>query len=177
MTTPHSEKDPLAGAKRTLRERVLDRRNALCDADRAAASRVLAERFMARAEFSRARTVMAYASIESEVQTAHIIERTLHEGKRLVLPRVNRVRRQLDLFLIANLDLDLQPGTWGILEPNPERCEFIEGTNYIELVLVPGVAFTMRGERLGYGGGFYDRLLGAGRAQVVSWQPLLMSKS
>ena len=59
---------------------------------------------------------------------------------------------------MRSLDADLAPGTWGIPEPIPERCPEVELTA-VEFVLVPGVAFDRELRRLGYGGGYYDRIL------------------
>ena len=82
---------------------------------------------------------------------------------RVALPRVNRQAQQLDLFLVQDVVADTTAGTWGIREPIPKRC-VIADPSAIDVVLAPGVAFTPTGERLGYGGGFYDRLL-------AGWRP------
>jgi 5-formyltetrahydrofolate cyclo-ligase len=97
-------------------------------------------------------------SIAAEFSTMEFVRATLAQGKILILPKVNRSEKELDLFRVKNIDADLTPGVWGILEPNPERCEKMLAED-IEFVLVPGVAFDARCNRLGYGGGFYDRLL------------------
>ncbi len=65
--------------------------------------------------------------------------------------------RALELRQVADLTQDLAPSRWGIPEPQPERCPLVDPSQ-IDLVLVPGVAFDLRGNRLGYGAGFYDRL-------------------
>ncbi len=145
--------------KCALREEILARRDALPEGIRQQASRSITDQLLTHADFSLARTLLAYASIESEVQTDAVLGNVLQMGKRLVLPRVNRALRRLDLFEVTDLSLDLQPGTWGIREPLADRCLPILDTRQIDMVLVPGVAFTVHGERLGYGGGFYDKLL------------------
>ena len=78
--------------------------------------------------------------------------------KKLALPRVDRATHSLQLYWVNDLETDLQPGVWGIREPRPDRC-VPAPPDEIDLVLAPGVAFTPRGERLGYGGGYYDQLL------------------
>ncbi len=80
-------------------------------------------------------------------------------ARSLVLPRVNRAERCLDLYAVHDLDTQLAPGVWEIREPVPERCEPVAPES-IDFALVPGLGFDARGGRLGYGGGFYDRLLG-----------------
>lgn len=103
---------------------------------------------------------MAYVSFGSEFETAGFISGLLAKGRKLVLPRAERGSRALKLYEVRDLERELAAGVWGIREPRPELCpEAAPGE--IEFVLVPGVAFTPRCDRLGYGGGFYDRLIRA----------------
>lgn len=104
---------------------------------------------------------MAYAGFGSELQTGEFLRSVLEQGKTLVLPRVNRHERRLDLYEIQDLECDLKPGTWGILEPDLRACPEV-APDAIDFVLVPGIAFDPEGGRLGYGGGYYDKLLGEG---------------
>jgi 5-formyltetrahydrofolate cyclo-ligase len=97
-------------------------------------------------------------SMGSEFDTRAFVRRVLADGRTLALPRVNPPLRRLDLFTVADLNHDLAPGVWDILEPVPERCAAALPTD-IEFALVPGIAFDARGGRLGCGAGFYDRLL------------------
>ncbi len=103
--------------------------------------------------------MLAYLSFGSEFDTAEFIQALSRQGATLVLPRIERDRRALTLHAVADLSNDLAPGVWGIREPRPESCPRVQRES-LDLVLAPGVAFTPRGDRLGYGGGFYDRLLG-----------------
>lgn len=150
----------LAQRKRVLRKEVLARRGALSEASRNLDSQLITERLLAQKEIEHAQTLLAYVSMGSEVHTSALLQHVLNQGKRLVLPRVNREKRCLDLFAVNDLLLDLAPGTWGIREPQPKRCEVIADTRSIDVALVPGVAFSAACERMGYGGGFYDKLLG-----------------
>src|SRR3712207_841601 len=85
----------------------------------------------------------------------------LHQGKILLLPRVNLQKGSLDLYRVRDPVRDLRVGTWGMREPRPDRCVRMD-PHAIDFVLVPGLAFDARGGRLGYGGGFYDKLLAHG---------------
>ncbi|HSB34571.1 MAG TPA: 5-formyltetrahydrofolate cyclo-ligase, partial [Nitrospirota bacterium] len=73
---------------------------------------------------------------------------------RVVLPKVKG--KQLALFEIKNFDKDVSPGTWGI--PEPVESHPVPLTD-IDLIITPGAAFDEDGNRLGYGAGFYDRIL------------------
>jgi 5-formyltetrahydrofolate cyclo-ligase len=151
----------LRAEKAALRRAVLARRDALPDAARTDLSRRLTATVLAQPGLAMARSVAAYLSFGSELDTAAFVAHVLGAGKRLVLPRVNREQRRLDLHFVGDLARDLVPGVWGIREPSPERCPPAT-LQEVDLLLAPGVAFSPGCDRLGYGGGFYDKLL-AGR--------------
>jgi 5-formyltetrahydrofolate cyclo-ligase len=100
---------------------------------------------------------MAYIGFGSEIDTAAFVSDALSVGKTLVLPRVERGSRNLALHRVRNLEQELESGVWGIRQPRAD-CPAMDASS-VEFVLVPGVAFTRHAERLGYGGGFYDRLI------------------
>ena len=147
-----------AEAKRTLRAALRARREELPAALRAAASRVITQTLIALPEYRRANRVLAYISMGAEFDTDAFVRRVLADGKMLVLPRVNREERRLDLFAVRDPDTELARGVWDIREPVPEFCDAVSAAR-IDFALVPGLGFDPRGGRLGYGGGFYDRLL------------------
>ena len=157
----------LRAEKAALRQAVLARRDALPRAEGLEISRRIVAVLLAQPSFLAARTVAAYLSFGSEIDTAGFVGGVLGAGKRLVLPRVNREQRRLDLHAVANPERDLVPGVWGIPEPSPARCPPAKLAE-VDLVLAPGVAFSPRCDRLGYGGGYYDGLLaGRGAHPVV----------
>jgi len=130
---------------------------------RTAKSREVEERLFSLPEFKAANVVMFFASFRSEVDTEPMIRRALTFGKRVILPKVQGAG--LALFEIANIDKDVSPGAWGIPEPHETRPVRLDE---IELIIVPGAAFDCRGNRLGYGAGFYDKLLAAFRKTTVA---------
>ena len=149
----------LAAQKRTIRTNVLAAREALPAAERLAASLAITERIIAMPEYRQATTVLGYMNFGSEFASELWVARVLADGKRLVLPRVNRHTNELDLYRVHDLESQLATGLWGIAEPVPERCERLIDLNEVEFALLPGVAFARNGARLGYGGGYYDKLL------------------
>lgn len=149
--------------KDSLRQQVLDARFRLSAGERKAKSRQIEERLFALPEFRAARSILFYASFRSEVETWDMIRRALAEGKRVILPRVRG--KQLALFEIRNFDEDVKPGTWDIPEPVSGRPAAVQEA---DLVIVPGSVFDERGNRMGYGGGFYDRLLPAFSGPTVA---------
>jgi 5,10-methenyltetrahydrofolate synthetase len=146
--------------KAGLRSIVLQRRDALDPAVRREASRRIIDAVLARDAFRDARSVMAYASFGSEVDTAVLCETVLREGKMLLLPRIDKMRDAIRVYEVRDLASDLDTNRWGIREPRPETCREI-GPGDLEFVFVPGVAFDADGGRLGYGKAYYDRLLAA----------------
>jgi 5-formyltetrahydrofolate cyclo-ligase len=155
--------------KKLLRAQVLSRRDLLSAAQRAAASRDITGQLQALPAYRQARSVLAYMGFGSEVDTTTFVEQVLHDGKLLALPRIDRATRSLQLHRIHRLD-QLVAGVWGIREPDADANPLSMAE--IDFVLMPGVAFDRRGGRLGYGAGFYDRLLADGpsipRAQRVA---------
>jgi len=144
--------------KQKLRTRFLGLRAALDRSEHARLSRLITARLSSLPEFEHAGCVLAYLSFGSEFDTSEFVRTLQARGCALVLPRIDVARRGLTLHRVSDPELDTLPGVWGIREPDPQRCPSADRAD-IDAVLVPGVAFTPAGGRLGYGGGFYDRLL------------------
>ncbi|KAF1085370.1 putative 5-formyltetrahydrofolate cyclo-ligase [Sporotomaculum syntrophicum] len=145
-------------SKLELRKQVIAQRNTLTKQNLQDLSTAIVTKFLDLPEYRQAATVMAYADFRNEVQTAQILENTLRQNKRLVLPVTDVSHKKLIPSQVLHYPQDLTPGTWGILEPS-SQCMRPVDPREIDLVIVPGVAFDTMGNRLGYGGGFYDRFL------------------
>jgi 5-formyltetrahydrofolate cyclo-ligase len=144
-------------AKRVLRMQMIAAREAL-DADvRAAASIRIAQSVGALASFRAARCVLLTLPYRSEWDTRLLLDAALAAGKDVALPRVNDATRMLEMHLVSDVARDTASGYRGIPEPLANLP--LVPRDAIDWVLVPGVAFDLVGRRLGYGGGFYDRLL------------------
>lgn len=146
-------------SKQSIRKRIQTLREQLPAATRAAHSATITERLLQLPEYRQADAVLGYMNFGTEFASELWIPRVLGDGKKLALPRVNRHTNQLDLYWVDDPENQLERGLWGIREPVVERCERLNTLNEVEFALLPGVAFSRDGARLGYGGGFYDKLL------------------
>ena len=97
---------------------------------------------------------MFFASFLSECETLPMIQHALALGKRMILPKVKG--KELGLFEIRDFDNDIAPGGWDIPEPREIQPVMV---HEVDFMIVPGLAFDLNGNRLGYGAGFYDRIL------------------
>jgi 5-formyltetrahydrofolate cyclo-ligase len=144
-------------AKLAARQAMMAARDALPVAARLAASAAITARIAALPSFIAARTVLLTLPFRSEWDTLPLVEQALAAGKTVAAPRVNRATRMLDLHSLSDSARALVPGAFGI--PEPAATADRVAPESVEWVLVPGVAFDRTGRRLGYGGGYYDRLL------------------
>ena len=147
----------LRDAKQNLRRQMLARRDALPAESRAADGAAIVARLAALPSFAAARTVLLTLAFRTEWDTLPLVARALAEGKKVAVPKVDAAARMLVLHAIADPVGDVGPGLHGIPEPLPHCPEVAPAA--IDWVLVPGVTFDRSGQRLGYGGGYYDRLL------------------
>lgn len=163
MTGPGELKEE----KRRIRREVLAVRDALTRKQRRKASCLITERLLGHQWFYRSESLLCYVSYGSELDTKELIREALRLGKAVYVPKVLAGNR-MDFFRIDSPE-ELRPGFHGIPEP-PESCGIYDGEAALKemarqrnavpaLMLMPGVAFDPRGNRLGYGGGFYDRYL------------------
>lgn len=147
---------------------------------RAAKSIVLAQRLFEDSLWKEAKTVLLFFATDQEPDTLPIILRALHEGKAVALPRIDRMQgKAVMTFRILELPTGsdettvrtrlygmLEAHPYGFLQPDPQAPhvdldlqESDHSPSHSILCLTPGVAFTVAGERLGHGGGFYDKFL------------------
>jgi 5-formyltetrahydrofolate cyclo-ligase len=145
--------------KQSLRQSIIAARQKMTPDDRAEFSRAITARILDLSPYKSAKTVLAYMSFGAEFDTGAWVRQALQDDKQVLLPKVNSSTRQLELYRLENVQLDLAPGLWGIPEPLAERCDRVDELAIIDFILLPGVAFARDGARLGYGGGFYDKLL------------------
>ena len=149
--------------KQQLREQARKARVAQPDKD--AVSRRICEAFMGLPAYQAAKTVMWYVDAGSEVRTRHTLPDALTHGKRVVVPYCILETNELELFHLEDMS-ELVEGAYRILEPRAELRAVpakILQPEELNLVMVPGTAFDIRGGRMGQGKGYYDRLLARAR--------------
>lgn len=148
-----------------LRKELLSKRDRLSEEERMYKSRIIKERLFGLTEFKEANFILFYAAFRSEVKTESMIKEAILSGKRVALPIVDKKRDRLLISELKDYDNELAPGYYNIPE-HKERYQRLKGMDEIDLVILPGVSFDEEGNRLGYGGGFYDRLLSEGRRRI-----------
>ncbi|WP_366922909.1 5-formyltetrahydrofolate cyclo-ligase [Metallumcola ferriviriculae] len=145
--------------KKELRRQIIQARLDLSPEAAAEKSETIIQKLISLPAYQEAGTIMTYVAFNQEVETKGLIKYSLSQRKRVLVPVTVKKDRELIPSEVFHFPGDLQPGTWGILEPKPE-CFRPVSPSEIDMVVVPGVAFDKNGNRLGYGGGFYDRFLG-----------------
>jgi 5-formyltetrahydrofolate cyclo-ligase len=143
--------------KSQLRKRVLAARNALAPAVHSADSSRIAAAIAALPTFAQSRTVLLTLPFGSEWNVRPLALLALEQRKRVAIPRVEASTHMLMLHAIGDLERDVVSGFRAIPEPEASLPRLAPAL--IDWVLVPGAAFDQACRRLGYGGGYYDRLL------------------
>lgn len=140
--------------KNVTRKVCLNRRAALEPEERKAKSLLIQQKLYGLKEFQDAETVMSFLDFRQEVESTAIAELLIEQKKKLVLPRCAEHGIIIPL-VVCDLEADLESGAWGIREP--KLCNEEVDPSEIDLVIMPGAGFDLTGNRIGYGGGFYDR--------------------
>jgi len=154
--------------KKLLREYIKSQRDLLSVADRLYFSNIIMEKLVSLQSFKEANSIMCFASFGSEVNTFPVLKKIISDGKTLILPKVEKVNgyKVLETYKINDLEGQLTKGVFGIMEPDPQKCE-IAHISEAELILCPGVVFDHKCNRIGYGGGFYDKLFSSTKTSFL----------
>ena len=142
--------------KAGIRKELLGKRDNIPPVVRRAKNRMICERLLSLDELRNASVIFFFASFRTEVDTTEMIKSSLFSGKRVLLPKVDKDRHELLLYEIRDFG-ELAPGYMGIPEPPVSGNQM--SINDADIVIIPGAGFDASGNRIGYGGGYYDRLL------------------
>ena len=145
--------------KKELRHELKEYRSNFPEEKKSHYDRAIFDNLVRTLTFRHTDSFLAYYSIEGEVYTINIIEAALEQGKRVYLPRCTKSQTGTDIMFfhkVNNLS-ELVEGMYGIHEP-PEKFPLFEPKGHCACI-VPGLAFDITGNRIGYGKGYYDRFL------------------
>lgn len=135
--------------KKSIRKNIIAKRKSLEHQEIVTKSSLISNRIIESEIYNSSNVIYCYSSINNEVSLDELIKDIFSKGKILALPKV--IDNDLVFYEVDNFD-KLQPGYYNILEP--VDCK---EASEPDLIITPGVAFTKAGNRLGYGGGYYDR--------------------
>lgn len=144
------------------RKETLKARDSLTPLERDRMSDAIQQKFLHLIDSIQSKTIFIYVSYKSEVSTLELIRLLLARGKVVTVPLILVDSKKMLAVRLLDLESDLAPGYYGILEPKESIIEEREiEKSDIDVVVLPGSVFDEHGGRMGYGGGFYDRFLAA----------------
>lgn len=141
--------------KSEIRKRVIEKRTQLSLEEKRIFDRIITGKVINHSWFLASEEVFCYVPIRGEVDTLPVLEAAWSAGKRVAVPKVLS-KTEMEFYYIQSMN-DLAPGTFGVLEPLTNENASLEHA----LMVVPGSVFDMQKNRIGYGGGYYDRYLAA----------------
>jgi len=141
--------------KKHLRREMLKERKSLTPEEWTLRSKAIVEKLLHTGLFYRYETFHVTFPMNNEVDIRPLIRWLWANGKRVVMPRTDFAEKRLLNYIVRSFD-DLEPTQFHMHEPRVENLLF---TGHADLILLPGVAYDKKLNRLGYGGGFYDRFL------------------
>ena len=140
--------------KSELRKQVLHEMKAISRTQKVTMDLALTERLLQHPFYQEAKVIASYLSFSHEFQTQELIEQALKDGKKVLIPKTYPKGR---MDFVVYHPQQLVKTSFGLLEPQGD-LEVVDASQ-IDLIHVPGLAFTTEGYRIGYGGGYYDRYL------------------
>ena len=144
--------------KEEIRRKILKKRLSLSSEDIRDKSQQVFLHLAETVEYINSRNIMFYVATRSEVQTEEVIKMSIKMGKNVFIPIILPECFNLAPSKIFDFDIELEKGKKGILEPKKEYYRLFPSEN-IDLIIVPGVAFDLSGNRIGRGFGYYDNFL------------------
>lgn len=146
----------IRGYKQDLRARSKERRRNMAREEKLQLDKQIAENVCRLKEYRPAKTILIYMSTPIEVDTVEIIKKAWEDGKKVAVPRCIPDTRDMEFHYIENFD-ELSEGSFSVMEPDPSLPTVTDFSGC--LMIVPGMHFDMKGYRIGYGKGYYDRYM------------------
>ncbi|XP_068894224.1 5-formyltetrahydrofolate cyclo-ligase isoform X1 [Tenebrio molitor] len=149
-----------ASAKAAIRKQVAEKLTTVSQEEKLRQSREVLKKLLSLPSFQSSKRVSTYLSIDNEIDTEPIVRKIFECGKECFVPRYSKIGMEM-VKLSSIEDWETLPVTsWGIKQPKlkDDREDALK-TGGLDFIVVPGVAFTSEGLRLGHGGGYYDKFL------------------
>ena len=150
-----------------IRKEILNRLRTQPEDQRAFKSNEITRKVVSSEEFISSRVIMVYVSMTEEVDTFDLINKAFDTGKRVIVPYSLKDKNEIIPSEMKDLKEDLERGAYGILEPKIDKIRKVPISD-IDLVIVPGVAFDEKNNRLGRGKGYYDKFIKELSAQTTT---------
>lgn len=150
--------------KKTIRKSVLELRQNIKDEERGVWDKSIFDLLVNSKIYKDAKSIFIYVSCKDEVDTKKVIKYSLNNGKSVYVPKTYIHEKVMTAMKINSLD-ELIVDNYGILEP-----KFVDKNNigiYFDIIIMPGLAFDKIGNRIGYGGGYYDKYISKLNYQVL----------
>ena len=144
--------------KRGIREKISITLSELSESELADKTKAVKNRLFEFANFFESKIVLLYINNVNEVNTEQIIEKSLKLDKIVIFPAIDAKNHEIKLMKIDSVEADLKIGSRGILEPDAKKCKVVP-VECIDIAIIPGIAFDEKGSRIGFGDGYYDRLI------------------
>ncbi|WP_442855838.1 5-formyltetrahydrofolate cyclo-ligase [Butyrivibrio sp. AD3002] len=146
--------------KEELRKQMSDKRNLLSEKEKAVLDSNIFEKLIDSKEYTDANNILVYCSMGNEADTHNIICSALSDNKNVFCPVITDTKGRAMEFVRIEALSDLIPGKFGINEPQINNDSVLyKGHEGKTLIILPGLLFDRKGNRIGYGGGFYDRYI------------------
>ncbi|MFT8317514.1 MAG: 5-formyltetrahydrofolate cyclo-ligase [Sporolactobacillus sp.] len=152
--------------KKQLRLDMLEKLRRLDESEFKQSGKRIRDRLVRDRLWRHAKVIAVTLSLGREIETEEIIERAWSEAKTVAVPKCHPAAKTLTFHQLDSFD-QLNEGYFHLKEPSPEKTRLVQ-LEQVGLMIVPGVVFDRRGNRIGYGGGYYDRLLGSYRGATVA---------
>lgn len=160
--------------KTLLRKQIREKRRALSDSEREHTSFLLCERIASSRMFQQSKHIAFYLTNDGEIDLSLLIEHAWQKGKQCYLPVLAEPNTQRLWFVPFSPNTKLKPNRYGIPEPIHSHTTRLRKTLSLDLILMPLVAFDEQGNRMGMGGGYYDRTLAFLRHRQYWHKPNLL---
>lgn len=144
--------------KRELRGIFKEKRKSMRESEKAILDKEICDNILKSVSYKYADVLLVFSPTEKEVNIKEVIKKAWTDGKKTVFPKCES--KGIMNFYVVETDEDLKKGSYGIYEPDTEKCKPFEAENAKHpLCITPCLCASTDGKRLGYGGGYYDRFL------------------